>query len=180
MALNKPFSRREFLKMSALVIGSSASLGAASNLISRLETEGQGGIHLETAQTEKIVPTICLLCSSGCGMLARVTDGNLVKLEGSNPPGLDKGDVIQYCESIRQSLKGLSADFETKRRVLTLLVNNIALEGKTVRIRGVIPAVPQQNGPETGGNPCHIASLTSGGCGRNTATAEFELVTSLS
>ena len=83
MALDKPFSRREFLKMSALVIGSSASLGAASKLISRLEAEGQGGIHLETAQSEKIIPTVCLLCSSGCGMLARVADGNLVKMEGN-------------------------------------------------------------------------------------------------
>ncbi|NQS92065.1 MAG: molybdopterin-dependent oxidoreductase [Chloroflexi bacterium] len=83
MGLNKPFSRKEFLKMSALVIGSSATLGAASSLVSRLESEGQGGSHLETAQTEKIVPTVCLLCSSGCGMLARVADGNLVKLEGN-------------------------------------------------------------------------------------------------
>jgi anaerobic selenocysteine-containing dehydrogenase len=83
MALKKPFSRKEFLKMSALVIGSSASLGAVSSLISRLESEGQTGTHLETAQTEKIVATVCLLCSSGCGMLARVADGNLVKLEGN-------------------------------------------------------------------------------------------------
>jgi anaerobic selenocysteine-containing dehydrogenase len=83
MALNKPFSRRDFLKMSALVIGSSASLGAASSLVSRLESEGQGGTHLETAQSEEIIPTVCLMCSSGCGMLARVADGNLVKLEGN-------------------------------------------------------------------------------------------------
>lgn len=83
MALKKPFSRKEFLKMSALVIGSSASLGAVSSLISRLESEGQTGTHLETAQTENIVATVCSLCSSGCGMLARVADGNLVKLEGN-------------------------------------------------------------------------------------------------
>lgn len=69
--------------MSALVIGSSASLAAASNLVKRLQNEGQPGSYLETAQTEKIVPTICLLCPSGCGMLARIADGNLVKLEGS-------------------------------------------------------------------------------------------------
>ena len=42
MEMKKPFSRREFLKMSALVIGSSASLGVASSLVSRLESEGQG------------------------------------------------------------------------------------------------------------------------------------------
>jgi anaerobic selenocysteine-containing dehydrogenase len=83
MPLNKPFSRREFLKMSALVIGSSASLTAASNLVKRLQNEGHVGTYLETAQTEKIVPTVCLLCPSGCGMLARIADGNLVKLEGN-------------------------------------------------------------------------------------------------
>jgi len=32
---------------------------------------------------ETIVPTVCLMCPSGCGMLARVSEGRLVKLEGN-------------------------------------------------------------------------------------------------
>ncbi len=32
---------------------------------------------------EHIVPSVCLLCPSGCGMLARVAGGRVVKLEGS-------------------------------------------------------------------------------------------------
>jgi putative transposase len=47
-----------------------------------------------------------------------------------------------------------------------------------VRIRGVIPASSPHNAPNAGRNPSHIASPTSGGCGRNTSL-EFELVTSV-
>lgn len=32
---------------------------------------------------ERIVPSVCLLCPSGCGLFGRVVDGRLVKLEGS-------------------------------------------------------------------------------------------------
>ncbi len=75
----KPLSRNEFLRVSAGVAGSAAALGAASSLFSSLTAEAS----LQTATEERIVPTVCSLCPSGCGMLARVADGNLVKLEGS-------------------------------------------------------------------------------------------------
>ena len=35
------------------------------------------------AASEHIVPSVCLLCPSGCGVWGRVVDGRLVKLEGS-------------------------------------------------------------------------------------------------
>ncbi|MFQ5408475.1 MAG: molybdopterin-dependent oxidoreductase, partial [Anaerolineales bacterium] len=38
-----------------------------------------------------IVPTVCPLCPSGCGMLARVADGNLVKMEGSPMHPINQG-----------------------------------------------------------------------------------------
>jgi menaquinone reductase, molybdopterin-binding-like subunit len=80
MKSDKTLTRREFLKFSGIVAGMSASLAAAKGLVSELQDSGP---HYETSGEEKIIPTICLMCPSGCGMLARVVDGNLVKMEGS-------------------------------------------------------------------------------------------------
>ncbi len=85
MTQDKNVSRREFLKLSAGVMGGAATLGTVQGLLNLLKensTKTQN-TTLETTAVEKIVPTVCLLCPSGCGMLARVSDGNLVKLEGS-------------------------------------------------------------------------------------------------
>lgn len=80
---HSPFSRREFLKLSASVAGATTVLGTARGLLTRLQNEASSAVGLETSTEDMIVPTVCLLCPSGCGMLARVADGNLVKLEGS-------------------------------------------------------------------------------------------------
>lgn len=77
-----PFTRREFLKLSAGVVGATAAMGAARRVLTTLQAES-GSISLETSLNDEIVPTVCLLCPSGCGMLARVADGNLVKMEGN-------------------------------------------------------------------------------------------------
>lgn len=83
MAAKKPLTRREFLRTSAAVAGSAAAIGATRSLMTSLKAEAAPGGALHTAAEEKIVPTVCSLCPSGCGMLARVADGNLVKLEGN-------------------------------------------------------------------------------------------------
>jgi anaerobic selenocysteine-containing dehydrogenase len=88
MTNDKPFSRREFLQMAGVVIGTSASLGAALNLVNQLK---KGDTRYETTGSEEIIPTVCLLCPSGCGMLARVVDGNLVKVEGSPMHPINQG-----------------------------------------------------------------------------------------
>jgi menaquinone reductase, molybdopterin-binding-like subunit len=79
MTTKKPLSRRQFLKVSAGVAGSAAAIGAARSLFTSLTAEAA----LQTSAEDRIIPTVCSLCPSGCGMLARVADGNLVKLEGS-------------------------------------------------------------------------------------------------
>lgn len=75
----EPLSRRDFLRVSAGVVGSAAAVGVARSLFTSLTAEAA----YQTAAVEEIVPTVCSLCPSGCGMLARIADGNLVKLEGS-------------------------------------------------------------------------------------------------
>jgi len=83
MSTHNPLSRRQFLKLSASVAGSAAVTSGARALFTGLTAEASTGGVLHTAAEEKIIPTVCLLCPSGCGMLARVADGDLVKLEGS-------------------------------------------------------------------------------------------------
>ncbi|MEK6256101.1 MAG: molybdopterin-dependent oxidoreductase [Chloroflexota bacterium] len=90
---NKPLSRREFLKLSVGVAGTTAVLGTARGLLTSLEAESGNPITIHTSKDDKIIPTICLLCPSGCGMLARVADGNVVKMEGSPMHPINLGSL---------------------------------------------------------------------------------------
>ncbi|MFQ5617153.1 MAG: molybdopterin-dependent oxidoreductase, partial [Anaerolineales bacterium] len=83
MTAAKPLSRRQFLRVSAGMTGSALFMGVARGLVNSLASENHATPRLQTAGEEKIIPTVCLLCPSGCGMRARIADGNLVKLEGS-------------------------------------------------------------------------------------------------
>jgi len=76
-----PFTRRQFLKLAATT-GASAAVMASKAGLGAAPAHAAEGV-LVTAAEEKIVPGVCLLCSSGCGVLARVADGRVVKLEGS-------------------------------------------------------------------------------------------------
>ncbi len=85
--MNETLSRRKFLRLSAGVMGATAVMTSAPRLINRLATGPTATIEpavwLETAVENQIVPTVCALCPSGCGMLARVADGDLVQVAGS-------------------------------------------------------------------------------------------------
>ena len=83
MSINQAISRRKFLRMSLGTVGSVAILTTAPRLLQSLAENPDSAHWLVSAENEVIVPTVCLLCPSGCGMLARVADGNLVKMEGS-------------------------------------------------------------------------------------------------
>jgi hypothetical protein len=80
------------------------------------------------------------------------------KLDSSGPDGLDKDAAAKFCDMIGRRLQGLSGDFEGKRRILGLLVNKVVVQGKTVRIKGIIPASSGE--AEAQVQPCHIASTT--------------------
>lgn len=90
-------TRRDFLKATAGLTATaalSAALGrpqwspSAGAVPARGSDPDLTQIHAavpgyDTVAKEKIVPSVCLLCPSGCGMEARVVDGRLVKLEGN-------------------------------------------------------------------------------------------------
>jgi len=83
MVFRKTLSRRDFLKAAGGVAGTTGALAVGSNLLRSLLEEDGGPVYIRNSKEERIISTVCLLCPSGCGMLGRVADGNLVKLEGN-------------------------------------------------------------------------------------------------
>jgi anaerobic selenocysteine-containing dehydrogenase len=77
----KPLSRRQFLQLSAAAAGTAALINL-EHLLSVAASGGPDG-SIVTPADETIVPGVCLMCSSGCGVLARVVNGHVVKLEGN-------------------------------------------------------------------------------------------------
>jgi anaerobic selenocysteine-containing dehydrogenase len=74
------FTRRDFLKTSAVAGG---ALAASSLLSGELETlVAASPEKAAAAATEEWIPTTCWIGKQDCGMLARVVNGRVVKLEG--------------------------------------------------------------------------------------------------
>ncbi len=77
-----PVTRRRFLQLGTASFASAAALGTLNgSLNSQRRANGDSGPAPHPP--EKVVPSVCLLCPAGCGVLARVVGGRLVKLEGS-------------------------------------------------------------------------------------------------
>jgi anaerobic selenocysteine-containing dehydrogenase len=68
--------------MTGAAVGGATVLGSLEGLLLTNGAAGSGPV-LHTSSDDNIVPGVCLLCPSGCGVLARVADGRVVKLEGS-------------------------------------------------------------------------------------------------
>ena len=75
-------TRRQFLKLATTVGASAAVMTGLQTALNAAPVQASAGMFV-TAAEEKIVPGVCLLCPSGCGVLARVADGRVVKLEGN-------------------------------------------------------------------------------------------------
>lgn len=75
-------SRRDFLKLSGMAGGTALTWkGAQALLDPQLASASRAG--LLTSAEDVVVPGVCDLCAGGCGTLARVADGKVVKLEGN-------------------------------------------------------------------------------------------------
>ncbi len=74
-------NRREFLKYSTIVAGVSAlsAIELSNPRVSPFLEDAPRALE----QSEKIVPTVCGMCLSGCGLNVRVVNGNAVKVEGN-------------------------------------------------------------------------------------------------
>ncbi len=85
------FTRRQFLQISGAAAGVAAVTGLAPGVTQKHTPALPAEPTLYTSAEDKIVPTVCALCPSGCGMLARVADGRLVKMEGSPMHPINQG-----------------------------------------------------------------------------------------
>jgi anaerobic selenocysteine-containing dehydrogenase len=83
-----------------------------------LSTSTVAEVAVKTA-TERIVPSVCSLCPSGCGLWGRVVDGRLVKLAGSPlhpvnqgtlcPKGQAAPELLYNPDRIRTPLRRVGA-----------------------------------------------------------------------
>jgi anaerobic selenocysteine-containing dehydrogenase len=84
--MTETLSRRDFLKLGGATAGAAAGLAALKNFYA---ARASGGI--KTAAEERVVASTCHLCSAGCGILVRVADGKVVKLEGNPMHPVNQG-----------------------------------------------------------------------------------------
>ncbi len=83
-------SRRQFLKTSA-VATALAALGD-SLLGGPMATLTEGAAK-EAPASDVWIPTVCVLCDEGCGLLAHQVDGVVVKVEGNPAQPANKGRI---------------------------------------------------------------------------------------
>ena len=110
----KTLSRREFLKLGAAATGALA----ASQFIYPRAAEAAWKFNLD-ANGDGYIPTLCEMCVWRCGVLAKVNEGRVVKLEGNPENPHSKGKLCARGQS------GLMNTYDPDR-VLTPLVR----EGK--------------------------------------------------
>ncbi len=84
-------SRRDFLKAGAAT-GTALALGEATFGLGGL---GPGQVSQQPASLigidEKLIPSVCLQCPAGCGIVRRVVNGRLVKIEGNPLHPINEG-----------------------------------------------------------------------------------------
>ena len=79
------------------------------------------------------------------------------KLESDSSQLLDLNDMEQVCKKISDRLDSIKENFEAKRFILTLLISRIVVQGRRVRIRGLLPTYY----PQGKLNPARIALPSS-------------------
>jgi anaerobic selenocysteine-containing dehydrogenase len=96
--------RRDFLK-AAGGLSTAAALSAALDRprwnLRQIHAAVPG---YDAIREEKIIPSVCLMCPSGCGTWARVVDGRLVKLEGSPLHPINLGALCPKGQSAPELL----------------------------------------------------------------------------
>jgi len=61
----------------------------------------------------------------------------------SQTTNFSKDNLYQLCALLDANLKKIGNDFKSKRNLMTLAINSISIEGKTVRIKSIIPLLPE-------------------------------------
>lgn len=117
--MDKTISRRQFLQGSAAFVGSALALGAFQTLLASdsQRAQAQADAARVVEGEEKTVATACLLCPSACGMIARVVNGRVVKLEGNPLHPINNGALCPKGQAALELLYNPDRVQEPLRRV---------------------------------------------------------------
>ena len=96
--LNKPLSRKNFLKLTAGA-GVGALLGGGNALA---EDKAQEADYILNRQ-ENIINTVCLQCNTGCGLKVKLLDGLAVKIDGNPYSPWTMWPHLPYKTSLSES-----------------------------------------------------------------------------
>jgi thiosulfate reductase/polysulfide reductase chain A len=109
--MNKPLSRRDFLKLGTAATG---VLAVGQFISPRVAQAARAAGHLD-ANGDGYIPTMCEMCVWRCGLVAKVQDGRVVKLEGNPEHPHSRGNLCPRGQS------GLMNTYDPDR-VLTPLI----------------------------------------------------------
>jgi thiosulfate reductase/polysulfide reductase chain A len=93
--MTQTISRRDFLKLGAAAAG---ALAAGQMLPPKVAQAARQAGHLN-AQGDGVVPSMCEMCVWRCGLLAKVKDGRVVKLEGNPEHPHSRGNLCPRGQS---------------------------------------------------------------------------------
>lgn len=120
-------TRRDFLKIG--VAGASlATAGRALQGFVGAEEPDTGSVSRTTGRPRQSVPTTCLQCPAGCGILGFVEDGRLVKIEGNPQHPNNHGKICAKGQA------GLNQVYDPQRILYPLRRAGLRGEGKWERI----------------------------------------------
>jgi anaerobic selenocysteine-containing dehydrogenase len=96
---NCVLSRRDFIKMSAVVGSAAAFLGSLPH-VQRLWAEGGADAAYVQARPENQIYTVCLQCNTGCPIKVKLQDGVAVKIDGNPYSPWNMQPHIDYATPI--------------------------------------------------------------------------------
>ncbi len=111
-SMTKTLSRRDFLKLGGAAAGRRCARASSSRRWWRKAARANGQLD---ANGDGYIPTMCEMCVWRCGVLAKVKDGRVVKLEGNPDHPHSKGKLCPRGQA------GLMNTYDPDR-VLTPLI----------------------------------------------------------
>ncbi|MBL1433157.1 MAG: molybdopterin dinucleotide-binding protein [Gammaproteobacteria bacterium] len=150
--------RRDFLKITGLT-GASAALAACDMPTTVTLEEGEEEVVSYLMPEEYVIPGIgvwyastCQQCDAGCGIIGRVREGRVLKLEGNPVSPINKGALCQIGQA------ALQVHYNPDR----LKQPKLRQEGKLIDVTwdDAFAALKSSIGPDSGLDGSRIAWLT--------------------
>ena len=118
--MTRILTRRDFLKLGGVAFGAAALGEFIPPLVARAARES-GQLN---ADGDGVIPTLCEMCVWRCGVLAKVKDGRVVKLEGNPDHPHSKGKLCPRGQA------GLMTTYDPDRVLTPLIRVGARGEGK--------------------------------------------------